>query len=228
MGNTDRENAARERAAQLAPRLPRILIHVTADTVTGLEVRRDGSVVGRAQWGTAIPADPGSHSISAAVPGKTPWKTTVILKEGATTTVEVPDVTSPSAGAAGTTGEGMSSQQGADVAQGTSGSRLGTQRIVALTAGGVGVAGLVVGTVFFFQSKSKHDESQEHCTGADCRDDVGMELSKEAQQAGNVATAAYVVGAVGLAAGAVLWFTAPKSSAQVALGWGTVQMRATW
>ena len=229
-GNADRESAARERAAQLAPRLPRILIHVTADTASGLEVRRNGSVVGRAQWGTAIPADPGSHSISAAVPGKTPWKTTVVLKEGTTTTIAIPDVTSPSAGAPGTKGEGVTSQQRADVApaEGTSRSGLGTQRIVALTAGGIGVAGLVVGTVFFFQSKSKHDESQEHCTGADCRDQIGVDLSNQAKQAGDVATAAYVVGAVGLAAGAVLWFTAPRSSTQVALGLGTVQIRATW
>ena len=44
-----------------------------------------------------------------------------------------------------------------------------------------------------------------------------------------VATVGVIVGAVGLAAGAALWFTAPKeNSVQVGAGIGNVQIRGTF
>jgi hypothetical protein len=52
--------------AALERRLPRLTITVTADAqaASGLEVRRDGMLVGPAQWGQAIPVDPGSHTVA--------------------------------------------------------------------------------------------------------------------------------------------------------------------
>jgi hypothetical protein len=213
-GDAEREGAAREHAAKLAPRLPRISIHVT-EMPAGLEVRRDDKIVGSVQWGTAIPADPGLHTVSALAPGKNPWRSTVTLQEGVTTTVAIPALETMKTTVVG--GAEQSSTSG-----------LGAQRIAAMASGGVALAGAVTGTVFYLRSKSKHDESQVHCAGAACSDQTGVDLSNEALRAGNVATVAYTIAAVGLASGALLWLTAPRVSPQIGVGPGVVRVWASW
>ncbi len=65
-GQADRERVAQKRAAKLEPRLPRLEISVSdAHRVAGLEIRRDGVLMGPAQWGTPLPIDPGEHELVA-------------------------------------------------------------------------------------------------------------------------------------------------------------------
>jgi hypothetical protein len=88
----DREKVARQRAAALEPRLARLTIRVPASD-SGIEVRKNEILVGRAQWGTATPVDPGSYVIEARAPGKKSWKTAVtIAANGPPTTVAVPEL----------------------------------------------------------------------------------------------------------------------------------------
>jgi hypothetical protein len=72
----DREAFARKRAAALEPRLSRlsILVPPALSALHGLEIKRDGSVVDKALWGTSIPVDPGEHVVVATAPGKKPWQ----------------------------------------------------------------------------------------------------------------------------------------------------------
>jgi serine/threonine-protein kinase len=97
-----------------------------------------------------------------------------------------------------------------------------------LAAVAVGGAGVVVGSIFGFRSMSARNDAQEFCDGAACHDDRGVELTAKAVRNGNASTVAFVVGAVGLAGGAVLWFTAPRASTQVGVGPGTLQIGGTW
>lgn len=64
-----RSAQATERAAALRPRLSTLTIMVAADAPADLEVRRNGSVVGRGQWGTAIPVDGGAQRIEGVARG---------------------------------------------------------------------------------------------------------------------------------------------------------------
>jgi serine/threonine-protein kinase len=66
---SDREGIARARAAALEQRLSRLLIRVESKD-EGLEITRDGEPVGAAQWGVALPVDPGQHVIEARAPAK--------------------------------------------------------------------------------------------------------------------------------------------------------------
>jgi hypothetical protein len=86
----EREKLARTRARALEPRLPKVVIALSSSP-EGLEVRRDGIVVDAADWGQAIPVDPGSHRITATAPGKVRWVTTVQSIERGTTRVDVPE-----------------------------------------------------------------------------------------------------------------------------------------
>jgi serine/threonine-protein kinase len=231
-GKADRAKSAQQHADALAPKLARLTIRVTAD-VAGIEVRRGAAVVRSAQLGTAIPTDPGSHVVSAKAPGHKPWQTTVTLRDGSNETVVVPDleIAPPpvAAKAAPSPAEdppkNQAPQPAAETASGST--SLGTQRIAALVIGSVGVAGLAVGSVFGIRSKAAHDQAEPYCVEGACTSPVGLEYLKEARTAGNISTAAFVLGAVGVGAGAVLWFTAP-TGVQVGAGMGTVQLRGTW
>src|SRR5579864_7101037 len=66
-GQTDRARIGRDRAAALAPKLSNIVLDVPpASRIDGLEIRRDGVPVEQAEWGSAIPADAGPHTIEAS------------------------------------------------------------------------------------------------------------------------------------------------------------------
>jgi hypothetical protein len=84
-----REKAARDRAAALEPKLPRMAVAVPdASKVEGIEVRRDGDAIGEAEWGEAMPVDPGEHTVTATAPGKRAWKG-IVEVEGAASVAKV-------------------------------------------------------------------------------------------------------------------------------------------
>ena len=233
-GQTAREQVARERAAALAPKLVKLLITVPANPPEGLEIRRDGVPVGRTQWGIALPVDPGAHTLAVTAPGYKPYKTSFTLAgEGQTTAMAIP------AFEAGEAGEPLPDARDADGAPARptapaherredrapapNEAGLGTQRALAIVAAGVGVVGLGVGSVFGLESLSKHKESVNlGCSGSTCTPEGGL-ARNDAIDDGNVSTAAFVIGVLGVAAGAVLWLTAPPAhrsaspSASVAL-----------
>jgi hypothetical protein len=162
-----------------------------------------------------VPTDPGAHTITASAPGRRSWTGTAVVKaDGSTTVIDVPDLekevpTSPETsvsptGAAATTPSDSKPEGGIG------------NRWPALVAGGIGVVGIGVGTVFGLKSMSAHDDAEKACKGNQCTAE-GVELRDDALAAGNVSTVAFIVGGVGLAAGAVLWFTLPSGSNDAAL-----------
>jgi serine/threonine-protein kinase len=231
-GNAERARMAKERAAALAPRLARLTIEVNHTRESGLEVQRDGSPVGSAQWGSPIPTDPGSHVVSVTAPGRKPWRTTVTLREAANETTVVPELEVapvPEVAKASQLPKAEPGKAPTVAPRDANGSSPGSaQRALALAAVAVGGAGVVVGSIFGFRSMSARNDAQEFCDGAACHDDRGVELTAKAVRNGNASTVAFVVGAVGLAGGAVLWFTAPRASTQVGVGPGTLQIGGTW
>jgi hypothetical protein len=106
---------------------------------------------------------------------------------------------------------------------------LGIQKIFAAAAGGVGVVGLGVGTVFGAVALSKRSAASSICPGAACPTQLGSQKWSDAVAASNVSTAALIVGGAGLLAAATLWFTAPAAkSTQVGAYPGGVQLRTEW
>jgi serine/threonine-protein kinase len=243
-GNAGRERVSRDRAVAVQPRVSNIVVNVgDAGATPGFEVRRDGAIVGKAQWATPMPADPGEHFVSASAPDKKGWQSKVTVgKTGQTFTVSVPRL-EPNEGAVASShplaasppvvpvtlhSEGAPTQP-APIDEARPG--LGAQKLLALGVGAVGVAGLVVGTVFGLQSKSKHDEAAPQCAGG-CNDDQGVQLMNDARTAGNISTVAFVVGLAGVAGAATLWLTSPssKSSATARVGVSPtgIALRASW
>lgn len=72
-GREDRVQYARERAAELEPKLSRLTLVLAPNAdAPGLTIELDGTSVGSAVFGVPTPVDPGKHSVRASAPGKKP------------------------------------------------------------------------------------------------------------------------------------------------------------
>jgi hypothetical protein len=88
---TDREKRARDAAKALEPKLSKLKIEVTSPP-QGLEVKRNGQLVGQATWGTPVPVDPGEIKITAMAPERKLWEKTLKIDKPGETTVTIPEL----------------------------------------------------------------------------------------------------------------------------------------
>ena len=216
-----RAKVAADREAALVPRLAKLVV-TAQDRPEGLVVKRDKKAVDGALLGSAVPVDPGKHTIEAEAPGHEPWSTTVdVPDQPGTVTVTVP----PLAAARGTgpSPTATSSAGPADPGAPASGGMSG-QKIAGLAVAGVGVAGLVVGGVFGGLTFSKVDESKQggHCVDGNpvrC-DATGLAVRKDADTLANVSNIAFAVGGAAVIGGVVLYLVAPSAPAKPSGGAG--------
>jgi hypothetical protein len=206
LGRPDREKTAKERADKLEPRLARITILSQDKDVT---IALDGNALDPAVLGTALPIDPGKHTVEASAKGKKPYATTIDVGERVKSrTVEIPaleaepEATAPGAPPKKTPDEPQKPADGS------------TQRTLGLVAMGIGVVGIGVGAFFGLRTSSKWSDAQAHCTNGEC-DKEGVQLATDAKNAGNVSTIAFIAGGVLAAGGAVLFFMAPGGGGAV-------------
>ena len=210
---TDREAAAVEHIRELEPKLTRARV-VPAAKVEGLEVKRDGTRVGEAQWGTPLPIDPGSHTFEASAPGKTPWKSVVDVRgEGAIVDVSVPalaDAAPPPApapvpvpAAAPAVEKPAEKPSSAPVEE-------SSQKTWAVVAGGAGIVVTAIGLGLGLSAQSKWNAASAACQNNVCANASNVEDGKSAGKTADISTVLVTVGLVGIAAGAVLWITAPS------------------
>jgi hypothetical protein len=218
-GQGERETVARDRAAALEPKLARLVIQVEND-LPGLEVKRDGVAVGAASYRTATPVDPGKHVVEATAPGRKRWTSEIDVPAGpGTVSVRVPEL-APEEGATApiAADRGASALAPEGTTSATDDATSSSMRLpLALVAGGVGVAGAAVGTVFFLKYRSDNAEAEEICApGSRMVCPVGSAAKHEAlvSSARTARTLTYVgwgVGVAGLAGAAVLLLTAPEA-----------------
>lgn len=225
-GQGDREKAATKRAEKLQSRLPRLVVNVPeASKTPGLELRRNGMLVGSAQWGSPVAVDPGEVEISASAPGKQTLRQTLRLEEGKTASynlpslapdeaaaapVEVPAPSPPQPAAAGPAPPPSSPAPPLPNDQPVATSSRGPW-IVTLAA--VGVVGLGLGTAYAVMAKSKYNESKADCDADDPNacGASGLELRKNARGKGDIATVGFVVGGAALAGAGIVWLVGGSS-----------------
>ena len=188
---------AKQEVAGLAPRLAWLTI--TVEGPTDARVTIDGAPVSPAEIGVRRAIDPGPHVVRVSSPGYASTQRDVTVTEGQSGSVQLtPERAATSAG-------------GAPPPVADSGSAPSTwQRPVGFVALGVGALGLVVGSVEGAVAIHKHSQLGDACPGGTCPPDQGPLLDSY-RTAGTIATAGFVVGAVGIGAGITLLLTAPKS-----------------
>ena len=212
-GKGDRAALAIRRAADLAPRLPMLLVKVPeSSSLPGLTVQIDGKLLPASDWARKIPLDPGEHLISARAPKRVGWARAVTFTERTTSVVIVPVL-----------GDGLAPLPPLPppppvVKARPPGERLSTPRIAALVFGGVGVAGLVVGSVFGLRAASQWSSAQATCVDPDASigcPPAGIAKGNDASESASASTVGFFVGGAALATSAILWFrfAPPKPAA---------------
>ena len=113
-------------------------------------------------------------------------------------------------------------------------------RTAGVVVGAVGIAGLVVGTVFGLKASSKKSDSDGLCDANNLCTADGLSLRHDAGVAADVSTATFIVGGVLLAGGIVLLIDpfsgsesaadgeAPNPTVALDLGPGTLSVRGRW
>ena len=219
-----RGDEAARRAKALETQLSKLVIDVVAGSrAPGLEVRRDGTLLDAGLWGSAIPVDPGVHTIGATAPGKQAWTTTVLVEtKPGVVTVRVPALI-PAPRPQARAGEAPS---GSDDDQPSTWS---TQRTAGLVVGGVGVVGVVIGAIFGVDAIGKNDDSLASCLPNDpgqCDAD-GVELREDAYTSARVSTVVAALGGAAFVGGAIVFLTAPSAAPSKSTSTVTVVARPT-
>lgn len=206
-GDSERAEAGRKLASELEPKLSKLTV-TSAPAVPGLVVARtrkdDGERVeiGSGAMGIALDVDPGQYVIEASAPGYKAYKADVTIGPNADKqSVALPalekgpdDAAAPPPGS--TTEPPPAGDEG-----GMSG-----LTIAGFVVGGVGVVGLVVGTITGLSASStasgaKDDPSlcpDQKCTAA------GLQEIDSAKSSATISTVGFIAGGVLLAGGATM------------------------
>jgi hypothetical protein len=225
----------RQRVAQLNAAIPTLVFAVQNTSGTDLgavRVSMDGALIADRLEGTAISLDPGEHKFTFEIAGQPPIEKTLILREGEKDRrEEVKFGTAPSQKdqqAGGTppppqstisppsppSASAESTPANPDSTKQTGG--MGTQRILGITATGVGAAGLVVGGVFGLLTASAISKQKSDCpSAANCPNYLQAASDHSTSTTdGTVSTVAVVAGGALVAGGLALFFTAHGGTAE--------------
>jgi hypothetical protein len=203
---TDARTAASAEADALAARIPSLLIAVTGPPETSkLHATVDGATIPADTVRLPRKVDPGKHIVDVSAPGFRHARVEVAAVEGQERRVAVS--LEPSAA-----DERSSAPPQVETSSPASAEPGSGRKTIALVTGGVGVASVVVGSVFGLLASSKWSSAKSAC-GAGCGPDAPAQGEKStAATDATVSTVGFVVGGVLVAGGLALWFTAPTVS----------------
>ncbi|MEZ4302122.1 MAG: tetratricopeptide repeat protein [Polyangiaceae bacterium] len=218
-GQGERALKAKLRVDKLAPKLVKLTITLAPDTQVpeGFELKRDSIVVGPALLGTAIPVDPGEHTIEVAADGKKPWSgvATVPEKPGTVISFVIPaleDLPPPPPPEPTTTATAPPPPPPPTVTATATATAPPpppppppvdtTPRTIGFVVGGLGVGGVVLASVFGATAKSKNEQAIEKGCGVQfCPTQEGIDLTGEARTFATGSTISFIISGAALAAG---------------------------
>jgi tetratricopeptide (TPR) repeat protein len=199
--------------------VPRIVVRASGTPPAGLVIQRDDVTLTSASLGVPLPINPGHHVILASAPGRQKWTKEIDVRVGdPIATVDVPELASEQTAAA--SAPSSATDRSPPTSEGQGGS---TQRTLGLVSGGLGLAAAGVGTYFVFRAVSLDQDSEQLCDPGNttsCSKD-GVALREDALGAADIATVAFVAAAVFVAAGAVLYLTAPSRAKSATTSFST-------
>ncbi|AKT36488.1 PEGA domain-containing protein [Chondromyces crocatus] len=191
--------AARKMVSEVEARIPWIQIAVLGPKEGEARILIDGK---ETDASFEVPIDPGEHTVRVEAEGFKPVERQPALAEGEHLELELtlePD------------GSVEKEVEPAPLPPPKPRRSTPTLAMVAFGAGGLGVA---VGSLFGILAFTETSAAKEHCAGNICPNTPDVVSSRDAAlRNGTISTVGFVVGGVGLAAGAVLLLTAPKRPA---------------
>jgi hypothetical protein len=197
---------------EVIPTLVFIVRDATGRDVRDVRVTMDEQALEETVVGVPLAVDPGEHDFVFEAEGRVRTERRLVVREGDKGR-RIP-VIMPVRGVEEVQSAPAPSPKNSIFAD------LGPQRKAALGLGSVGVAALVVGSVFGLVAKFTFDRGVADCPlgHKQCSSPEGPKDWRTASDEAAVATVAFVGGAVMVAAGAALFFTAKTSASDVTVG----------
>ena len=197
---------ANAQIAKLKPSVPQLTLILPASAPAGTTVSRDGVQLQGAALGLALPVDPGDHVVVTRAPGGEDSTARVSLAPGQIKKLELTVKLAPVAPAA----EPPVRAEPAPVAPSPVPERHAASKMPAYLAGGIGVAGIVVGSVTGLMVLGKKSTVSSKCTDHTC-DQAGVNAASSGKTLALVSDIGFGVGIAGLATSAILLLTQPNA-----------------
>lgn len=204
-----RTTYVRARIAELEPKLPRLTVRDGTET-KGLRITRDGSELGAASHGVALPVDPGKHVVVAKA-GKREARFEIELAPGESRELLV---SAADLGGASATQPAKKS----DARPRQPGGTPTVQRTAGWVLLGLGAAGLAAGTITGLLAIGRSGEVEDQCDAGYACKPAGVEAADSGRLFAQVSTVAFVAGIASAASGTVLVLTAPGPPRSASLG----------
>jgi hypothetical protein len=194
-----RSDRAREQRDALARKVPRLTLVLPASAPAATLVQRDGTTLGAASLGVALPIDPGTHRLTTQVPGGRQHVQSVALQEGEARILEL-ELEAPEASGTAPMAAPGSPQPGH-----------GAARVAGIVVTALGASGIIVGSVegaIAIHQKSVVDAQCPHFTCSV----AGLTAVDGMRRAGLISTVAFGIGAAGIAGGVATLVVASRSA----------------
>jgi len=229
-----RMKRANQKVAELAPKVAQVVFQV-APGAADVKVLLDGQQLAASELGTAVPVDPGSHSVDANATGRVAWHGSFELgktDEGKTRSFPVgplqPIERVENAELPAVPTESIPLRPSEPPKP-----PMPTLKLVGLVSAGAGVVALAVGTIFAIKAHSDWNSAKD--MGCDdkgvCRTMDAANLVNDAGSHATIGTIGITAGIVLIAGGAALWFFTPTPEVEkpgvtpsVSLGPGGAQL----
>jgi hypothetical protein len=165
-----------------------------------------------AALGLALPVDPGEYVIVTHVPGAAERESKVSVQLGEAKHVQLDTTSAPAAPVGAPEPAAPIAAPTAPASEPAPGEG---RKTGAYVAGGIGVAGIVVGSVTGILVLSKKGTVKDNCTGGACND-AGLDAANSGKALATVSDIGFGIGLAGLAVGAIFLLTGNDSSSAAA------------
>ncbi|MES1188021.1 MAG: tetratricopeptide repeat protein [Myxococcales bacterium] len=204
--NPEREQAARQRAESLAPRLAFLIVQVQPSVarLPDLAIQHDGVQLRPAAWGAQIPVDPGRHLLRASAKGREPWEAEIlIVRPGQRAVVQIPELVPP----------GPAKPSPSERRPRTTPSPITPVRLAGVALGSAGATSLLFAAGALWRALSQDAAADDNCRPAPCNASAERQRAS-ATEAGRFATIASIGGGALLGTGIVLFVVGRPSPNQ--------------
>lgn len=209
-----RADIARAQLAKLKPTVPTLALTLPKNAPPGTSVTRNGEALNGAALGLPLPVDPGDYVIVTRAPGAPANETKVSVQLGEAKNIQLELAAASAPAAASSTPDAASAKidlqappEPTDAGHGTG------RKTAAYVVGGVGVAGIVVGSITGALVLGKKSKVNDGCTAGVCNQS-GLDAANSAETLGTVSDIGFGVGIAGLAVSAVLLLTGSDANAE--------------
>ena len=200
----ERVGIAKAQLGKLKPSVPTLTLVLPATAPPETTVTRNGVVLQGAALGMALPVDPGQYVIVTHLPSGAEHSATVSIALADAKRVEL-DVSQPAAPASPASEPAILAPPSAPPAESQRKSNT-----PAYVIGGIGVAGIALGSVTGILVLGKKSTVKNDCVGSTCNS-AGVNAANSGKTLAVVSDIGFGVGIVGLATSAVLLLARPKA-----------------